>query len=83
MTTAPLTHAVRRSLTSRKDTQMQHPNLQLALVREYHARLRAERDADRAAHASGRSIRSRIGESIIRIGRRVAGENVGAPAWTG
>ena len=30
-----------------------------------------------------RSIRSQVGESIIRLGRRVAGESLGSPALTG
>ena len=43
----------------------------------------ARRAADRAAFGQARSIRSQVGESIIRLGRRVAGESLGSPALTG
>ncbi len=62
---------------------MQHIELRLRAIQEHQALLRSHRDADRAAFASARSIRARIGESIIRLGRRVAGDSLHAPAWTG
>ena len=69
--------------TSRKDTYMQHIELRLGAINERQALERSLRNADRAAFASARSIRARIGESIIRLGRRVAGESLRAPVWTG
>jgi hypothetical protein len=83
MTTRHINTEHRRFRTSRKGDDMQHHSIQLALVRDYHARLRAEREADRLALASARSIRSQLGESIIRLGQRVAGERLGSPALTG
>lgn len=37
----------------------------------------------RAQPQSERALRVRLGESLIRLGRRVAGERLGAPAPTG
>jgi hypothetical protein len=72
-----------RLLTSRKDLQMQHIELRLAAISERQALERSHREADRAALGRARSIRSQLGESIIRLGRRVAGESVGSPALSG
>ncbi len=69
--------------TSRKDIHMQHIELRLGAIHERQALERALRHADRAALASARSIRERVGESIIRLGHRVAGESLRAPVWTG
>jgi len=55
----------------------------LRTVLERQAFERSIREADRAALASARSIRERVGESLIRLGRRVAGESLRAPVWTG
>ena len=73
----------RRHPTSRKDTPMQHIELRLAAITERQALLRSIRDADREAISSSRSIRSHLGESMIRLGRRVAGESPATPVWTG
>ena len=66
-----------------KDTALLHIELRLALIQERQALLRSNRDAERAGVASAPPIRSRIGESLIRLGRRVAGEGLSTPAWTG
>ncbi|OGO58744.1 MAG: hypothetical protein A2V85_15160 [Chloroflexi bacterium RBG_16_72_14] len=73
----------RHHLTSRKDIHMQHIELRLGAIHERQALERSLRNADRAALASARSIRERVGESIIRLGHRVAGESLRAPVWTG
>jgi len=62
---------------------MQHIELRLADVQERQARYRILRDADRAAIVRARSVRHRVGESIIRLGRRVGGDAITAPAWQG
>ena len=75
--------ASRHHLTSRKDHQMFGIELRLAAINERQALERSFRAADRAALGRARSIRSQVGESIIRLGRRVAGESFGSPALTG
>lgn len=42
----------------------------------------AIREAQRAGRASS-LLRRRLGESIVRLGHRVAGEGLGSPALTG
>jgi hypothetical protein len=74
---------IRDQSTSRKDQHMFAIELRLAAINERQALERSIRDADRAAFGQARSIRSQLGESIIRLGRRVAGESLGSPALTG
>jgi hypothetical protein len=83
MTTATHAQAMRHHLTSRKDIAMQHIELRLVTIQERQALLRSVRDADRAGLMPARSIRIQLGESIIRLGQRVAGERLGSPALTG
>ena len=73
----------REFITSRKDHRMFAIELRLAAINERQALERSFRAADRAALGQARSIRSQVGESIIRLGRRVAGESLGSPALTG
>jgi hypothetical protein len=47
-----------------------------------HLHRQAIEEAQRAERASS-PIRRRLGESIIRLGHRVAGERLGSPALTG
>ena len=75
--------ASRHHLISRKDHRMFAIELRLAAINERQALERSYRAADRAAFGQARSIRSQVGESIIRLGRRVAGESLGSPALTG
>jgi len=56
--------------------------LRLASIQERQSLLRSSRDADRAS-PSRRSIRARIGESLIRLGERLAGGQLPSPAPTG
>jgi hypothetical protein len=76
------TPTTRHPFASRKDTHMQQFKVQLLLVQERQALLRSEA-AEHRRGAPGRPIRAQLGESIIRLGRRVAGESVTTPAWTG
>ena len=86
MTTAPAPQS-RHSLHLRKDRQMQDIDLRLRVVHDYQARLREDRRVDRLAGASARAsrrpIRRRVGESLVRLGQRVAGDGLGSPALTG
>ena len=83
LTTKQRTHTHRQHHLFRKDLHMQHIELRLADVEERQLRFRVLRDADRAALAQARSVRHRIGESIIRLGRRVGGDAMTSPAWQG
>ena len=83
MTTKHSDQASRHHLSSRKDHQMFGIELRLAAINERQALERSLRDADRAASGQARSIRSHLGESIIRLGRRVGGDAITAPAWQG
>jgi hypothetical protein len=76
-------HRSRHLPTFRKDTTMNHIELRLAEVQERHARFRALRDADRSDRRAARSLRHRFGQSLVRLGRRIGGEAVTAPAWQG
>ncbi len=62
---------------------MQHIELRLADIGERQALLRSIREGDRAAERRPRSIRRQIGESFIRLGRRIGGDAVSVPAWQG
>jgi hypothetical protein len=73
----------RHHIASRKDHRMFGIELRLAEIHERQSLERSFRAADRAASRQARSIRSQVGESIIRLGRRVAGESLGSPALTG
>ncbi len=66
-----------------KDTQMQHIELRLADIGERQALLRSIRESDRAAKGRAWSIRRSLGESLVRLGRRIGGDTVSAPAWQG
>jgi hypothetical protein len=69
--------------TFREDTCMQHIELRLADVGERQALYRSHREGDRMGHTPTRSVRRRLGESLIRLGRRVGGETATTPAWQG
>ena len=43
----------------------------------------SHRDADRASSRATRSLRRRLGESLVRLGRRVGGDAMTTPAWQG
>ena len=84
MTSNEHTQSNRHHLTSRKELHMQHIELRLADVGERQQRFQADRDAERAALGLARSsLRRQIGRSLVRLGARVAGESMTAPAWQG
>jgi hypothetical protein len=84
MTSYEHTQPNRHALTSRKDRTMQHIELRLADTRERQLRFQADRDAERTAAAQSRSsLRRQLGRSLVRLGRRVGGESMTAPAWQG
>jgi hypothetical protein len=56
--------------------------LRLARIEDHQSRLRASRDAERAS--PGRHpLRARLGESLLRLGERLAGGHLPSPASTG
>ncbi len=69
--------------TFRKDTHLHHIELRLADVQERQSFQRVLREADRSAIRVERSIRRRVGESLVRLGRRVGGDTTTTPAWQG
>ena len=73
----------RHHSTLRKDSNLHHIELRLADVRERQALYRSHREGDRVSHVPTRSVRHRLGESLIRLGRRVGGDTVTTPAWQG
>ncbi len=56
--------------TFREDTHMQHFEHRLADVGERQALNRSHRDAERVAQRSASTLRRRVGESLVRLGRR-------------
>ena len=83
MTTATTARSNRHHSTFRKDDTMFHIEQRLAEVQERHERFRVIRDADRAGTSSARSFRHQLGQSLVRLGRRIGGEATTAPAWQG
>ena len=79
--------ATRMPFTSERNLTMQDFDARLRMVHEHQARLRTERHVDRLARASAqvshRPVRRRVGESLVRLGERVAGDGLGSPALTG
>ena len=67
----------------RKDTTMQFIELRLADVAERQALLRSTRDAERDGLRSTRTLRYQVGQSLVRLGRRIGGEAMTSPAWQG
>ncbi len=83
----PFTH----NMTFQRDTSMHQVEIHLADIRERHERHRVIRHAERHGqrHGAGlaHAIRLRLGESLMRLGRRVGGEaltdTLTTPAWQG
>ena len=68
-------------LTFRKEpNDMYAIELRRVVVEERQRQLRADLHARRAGR-DARSIRQRLGASLIRLGRRVHGDPVTTPAW--
>ena len=55
----------------------------LADIREQHERHRAIGHAKRHGAGRERSLRLRLGESLMRLGRKVGGDALTTPAWQG
>jgi hypothetical protein len=83
MTSTRTAQSTRHHSTLRKDDTMFHIELRLAEIEERHERFRAIREHERIGFRSARSLRQRFGESLVRLGQRVGGESVHAPAWQG
>ena len=83
MTTGTTGRSNRQYTTFRKDDTMFHIEQRLAEVLERHERFRVIRDADRVGVSSARSFRHQLGQSLVRLGRRIGGEAMTAPAWQG
>ena len=83
MTSITTANSNRHHSTFRKDDDMLHIELRLAEVQERHERFRVHRDADRAVSGRAPSLRHQVGQSLVRLGRRIGGEAMTAPAWQG
>jgi hypothetical protein len=73
----------------RKERDMQHAEQRLQQVQAQQAELRAQREAERqvlaarAERPERRTVRRHVGQRLIRLGERVAGDVVTSPAWQG
>ena len=83
MTSSRHDTSTRHHSTLREDTTMQFIELRLADVGERQAQLRSIRDPERAGLRSTRTLRRQLGESLVRLGRRIGGDASTAPAWQG
>jgi hypothetical protein len=62
---------------------MFHIEIHLEEALERQSLLRAIREQGRLRSMRGRSMRHRLGQSLVRLGRRVGGEAMTSPAWQG
>jgi len=83
MTSKRTNSSTRHHLTLRKDTSMFHIELRLADVAERQALMRSIRDGEREGLQPNRSLRHQVGRSLVRLGRRIGGDAMTAPAWQG
>ena len=83
MTSKRTNSSTRHQHTLRKDTSMFHIELRLADVAERQALMRSIRDGEREGLRSNRSLRHQVGQSLVRLGRRIGGDAMTAPAWQG
>ena len=84
MTTDPNAGRTRHPAHFREDqTPMFQAEFRLAEVQERQERLRAEAERNRLWRRPRRGVRQRIGESLVRLGRRIGGDTVTTPAWQG
>ena len=68
---------------STMDQTMHQADFRLADIREQHERHRVIGHARRHGATPGRSLRLRLGESLMRLGRKVGGDALTTPAWQG
>ena len=78
----PVPHTPHRQdpLTFRKDNDMYAIELRRVVVEERQRQLLADIRVQRAGR-DARSIRQRLGASLISLGRRVGGDAMTTPAW--
>jgi hypothetical protein len=62
---------------------MQFIELRLADIGERQALLRSTRDAERDGLRPTRTLRHQLGQSLVRLGRRIGGDALTSPAWQG
>jgi hypothetical protein len=62
---------------------MQTIDYRLAMIREREMELRSGRGARSAEIAGNGSLRLRLGQLLMQLGRRVGGEAMTTPAWQG
>jgi hypothetical protein len=74
----------------RKERDMQHAEQRLQQVQAQQAEFRRQREAERSALTAAqagrterRTVRHQVGRRLIRLGERVAGDAITAPAWQG
>ncbi|MEI7745216.1 MAG: hypothetical protein WCK58_15890 [Chloroflexota bacterium] len=67
----------------RRSSHMQQFEQRFAEVQERQLRFRSERAEERHVEGRRRSIRFRIGQSLVRLGSRLSGDAMTAPAWQG
>jgi hypothetical protein len=72
-----------RPSSFRKDVSMLHIELRLAEIERRQRRLRSDRDAERALERRLPPLRLQLGQSLVRLGRRIGGDAMSAPAWQG
>ncbi len=83
MTTTRSDSPRRHLMTFRKDPTMFYIELRLHEARERQERLRSIAHLGRPGYLRERPIRRRLGQSLMRLGRRVAGDALTSPAWQG
>ena len=82
MTTTRSSQQRRHPMTFRKDAfTMFHIELRLFEALERQERLRASAILGRPGFLPERPLRHRVGESLMRLGRRVGGDAMTTPAW--
>jgi hypothetical protein len=84
MTTDRTAQPRRHPTTFREDpTTMFHVELRLHEALERQERLRALAHLGRPGYLPEHPIRRRLGQSLVRLGRRVGGDAMTTPAWQG
>jgi len=82
MTTKPIAYPRRHPTPFRKDEpQMFHIEFRFAEAIERHERFRAEADRGRMFKFLRRSLRCRLGGSLVRLGHQVGGDAMTSRAW--
>jgi len=81
MTSIRTTRSTRHQSTLREEIDMNHIELRLEEIQERHQRFRMIRTAERVTPGSATSLRHQLGRSLVRLGRRIGGDAMTAPAW--